>query len=174
MTIHTTVKTGMAGIALVLSLGLITACSTISEVRKAIPDVKADKDGGSVTIQGDDGESVTIDTNVDGEIPEWFPSELPLPDDHTVVSASEVQNGDESLKSLGVTSSVELDAAVKTIDEGLSAAALTPEARNVGDLGEMKNASYRVEVAGEVWMINIADYGDGDGLQIMYATRNEG
>lgn len=170
MTIRTTMKAGLTGLALVLSLGLVAGCSAISEIRDAIPNVDVDEDGGSVTIEGDNGESMTIDTDVDGEIPEWFPSELPLPEHHTVMSASVVESGDGTLKSVGVTSTDDFDAVVATIDDGFAGSGLTPETREVGDLGGMKSALFGVTIADESWMINIVDYGNEDGLQIMYAT----
>lgn len=175
---RTTMKAGMAGLTLVLSLGLITGCGAISEIRDVIPEVSVDDngDGGSVTLKGDDGESVTIDTTTDGEIPGWFPSELPLPESYTVVSSSDAEYGDESLKSVALTTPDDFDAVIATLDEGLAASGLTAETRQVNDLSSMSTAMFGVTVAGEGWMINILDYGDemGEDLRVTYATVKEG
>lgn len=169
---RTTANRVGAGIVVAVSLGLVSGCSAISQISDAIPEVTVDDDGGSVTLKDDDGESVTIDSSADGEIPEWFPQELPLPENYSVMSASEAEYGDESLKAMGMTTPDDIEAVVAAIDEGLADAGLQPETRQVGDMGGMKTAMFAVSIDDEGWMINAVDYGDGEDVGLTYATVN--
>lgn len=159
----------------VLSLGLMTGCGAIAEVTEDIPDVSVNEDGGSVTLNDGDGESVTIDTSNDGEIPEWFPSELPLPEDYAVLTASAAEVGNESLKQLAITTPEDFDTVVDTLDEGFAAEGVEPETREVGNASDMRTAIFGVEVAGEEWIITASNLGgEEEELTISYGTLDEG
>ncbi len=154
----------------VLSLGLVTGCGAIPD----LPSVSADEDGGSVTIKGPDGESATLATDASGELPDWLPDVLPLPDDFTVVTSSEFETDEGYMKSVALNTHQDFDSLIVQIDDGLAAAGLSPEPRSVSDHAGMQSALYGVELEGEGWMINILDYGDDEeGIGITYATIRE-
>ncbi|MDQ2662189.1 MAG: hypothetical protein M3Y52_09990 [Actinomycetota bacterium] len=160
----TTTRTAwVTSIALIASLGLLAGCSALPGI-PGVPGVSIDDDGegGKVTIEGDDGESFTVDTDTDGEIPEWLPSELPLPETYTVSATSVIDGGEGKLMTVNLSSLDGFDALVATVDAGLAAAGLTPESRDVAALGDLQTAMFGVPLDGQVWMINIIDYGTED------------
>lgn len=179
MRIRTVTARGAAGLALALSLGLLTGCGAISEIQKiqeVIPDVKVDEEGGSVTVKGDDGEELTIETDVTGELPDWFPSALPLPADYTVVNVSAIEHGEESLKTVTISTTDDFATLVATIEEGLAAAGITPSGRMVNEGTGTQSALFGVPIDGADWQINILDYGEetGEDIQVSYGTMTEG
>lgn len=167
---RTTKKRLGTALAVAFSLGLITGCGAISD----LPSVSTDKDGGSVTIKGKDGESATLDMDSSGELPDWFPDGLPLPDDFTVVTSSEFETNEGYMKSVALTTHQDFDSLIAQIDDGLAAAGITPEPRSVSEQAGMQSALFGAELESEGWMINILDYGDDEeGIGITYATVHE-
>lgn len=178
MSVRIATKRGTAGLALVLSLGLLAGCSAISEIQKiqeAIPDVKVDEEGGSVTIKGDDGEEMTIETDVSGELPDWFPSELPLPADYAIENVSSMEYGEESIKSVTISTGEDFTALIAVIDDGLAAAGLTPNGRMVNEGTSTQSALVGVPVDGVDWQINVLDYGEesDEGVWVTYGSMVE-
>lgn len=170
-----TTKTTMAGLGLVMSLGLLAGCSAISEIQKIqeiIPDVKVDEDSGSVTVKGDDGEEITIESDTSGELPDWFPSDLPLPADYSIQNVSSIEQGEESIKSVAVLTGEDFSSVIALIDDGLAAAGLTPAGRMVNEGTSSQSASLRVAIDDVDWQINVLDYGDAsdEGINVSYTA----
>lgn len=166
----------LTGAACVLALGLLTGCGAIQSIA-SIPGISADTDGGSITLNDGDGGSAKIDIDSNGELPEWLPSEFPLPDTYEVVAVTAFVDEGESFKSLMLSSTGDFDKLIASIDDGLAAASLTPETRQVGQLGETKNAMYAVTMGAEDWLISVLDYGsdgaEGAEIRVSYATLAE-
>jgi hypothetical protein len=165
----------VTSIALVAFLGLLAGCRALPGI-PGVPGVSVDGDGegGKVTIEGDDGESLTVDTDAGGEIPEWLPSELPLPENYMVVAASVMDGSEGKLMTVTLTSSDGFDALVATVDTGLADAGLAPETREVGALADLRTAMFGVPLDGQVWMINMVDYGvEGEETNVSYSSIDE-
>ncbi|MGO1853631.1 MAG: hypothetical protein ACTH0V_09495 [Microbacteriaceae bacterium] len=126
-----------------------------------------------MTIEGDDGESVTVDAGVDGEIPDWFPAELPLPSEYAVVSTVEADEDDGTLRGVNLTTPAEFDALVESLDEALAASGITPELRQIGASGGTPTGMYMIPANSEVWNLSIVGYGEGEDIQMGYVIATE-
>jgi len=98
--------TGVALVAL-LAVAALTGCSFAAEqASEAIlegatgTDVEIDDDGGSVSIETEDG-SVDISGGESAEVPEGFPSDMPLYEG-TLLMASTMDTEDGTVYSLGI------------------------------------------------------------------------
>lgn len=161
-------KTGSAVLALGLSLGLLTGCGTISEIRDAIPDVDVDEEGGSVTIEGDDGESVTIDSGADAELPDWLPSELPLPTDYTVLTSSELEADGKLQKMVTVTSTQSFDDFMASADATFADLGITAE-QQLTETGGINGGIYGFSFDDTEWLLNFASMGEELNVSYMMA-----
>ncbi|MGM8211307.1 hypothetical protein ACLIBH_00790 [Virgibacillus sp. W0430] len=72
--------------------------------------INIDKDEGSMTISGEDGD---LNIGVNSEIPEGFPSDIPIPDDITIVSSASIDNDTERGSSVNFLSDGNYDDIVK-------------------------------------------------------------
>ncbi|MGO3147392.1 MAG: hypothetical protein ACTIJ6_06915 [Leucobacter sp.] len=166
-------KSIWVALALAASLGLLAGCSAIPPI-PGIPDVSVDDEGGSITLNGDGNESVNIDVGTDDVIPEWLPSELPLPSEYTVVNSTNMESSGGTVKGMNLTTPDDFETVVATIDDGFAAAGLTPETREIGELAEMKTGLFGVTSGEDSWVITVLDYGIQDEeVQISYVSVKE-
>lgn len=132
--------------------------------------VEDDGGGGTVTIGDDDEVSITMGGD---ELPDWFPAELPLPEEFTVLSATESQDDDGTLYGLIVSTTAAFDDVIATLDEGLAAAGVEVINRDVGEIAGMSSGQYWVVVDGAEWMVMTGDLGSEQETSVTYSTRTD-
>lgn len=180
-----------AGIGLLLAVGLATGCGGLSDlgggadeaaaegaggeqtdVSVGDVDVTVEDDGGGGTVTLGDDDEVSITMGGD-ELPDWFPAELPLPEEFTVLSATESQDDDGTLYGLIVSTTAAFDDVIATLDEGLAAAGVEVINRDVGEIAGMSSGQYWVVVDGAEWMVMTGDLGSEQETSVTYSTRTD-
>jgi hypothetical protein len=84
--------------------------------------VKVDEKGGTVSIQGKDGQSVTVGGTQDGKLSEGFPTEFPQYPGATVKSSAKVTTAEGSMFTAEWTTTDPVDTIIKSYEEKLKAA----------------------------------------------------
>lgn len=179
-----------AGTALVLAVGLVAGCggllSTDSEADgdQGAPAAAAEDetagDGTDVDVSlGDDGETVTLgDDEVAitvgaDELPEWFPAEMPVPAEYSVLSATESQTDDGTLRGTIMTTPVGFDEVIALLDEGFAASGAEINSRDVGAMSGMNSGTFFVILDGVEWSVQVGDLGEEAETSVMYSTGTE-
>lgn len=82
-------------------------------------DVDIDADEGGISVEGSEG---SLEIGAGTEIPDWFPADFPLPDDHEVFSVVEGEREGRQGGVVAVTSSQSFEELESFFDETLPAA----------------------------------------------------
>ncbi|MGO1393751.1 hypothetical protein [Agrococcus casei] len=162
-------KRALAATALAAALGLAAGCSATDLVSNVIPNVDVEDDG-SVTITDDSGGSVTVEGGEGTTIPEWFATDMPLPDNHVVVNSTSIESDGETLKAMNVTSTDDFDTVVASIDDGLADVGITPESRDIAEGMGMRSATFVVMIADQKWNVTVSDMGGEGEVAVTYMT----
>lgn len=163
-------KTGMAVFATGLSLGLLTGCGAVSEIRDAIPNIDVNENGGSVTLKDDDGGSVTIDSGPSTELPAWLPHELPLPTDFTVLTSSELESDGKIQRMVTVTSTQSFEDFMASAEATLADLGITAE-QQLSETGGIDGGLYNFSFDDSEWFLNFASMDEE--LNVSYMTAEE-
>jgi hypothetical protein len=114
-------------IALAATAVVLAGCDQIigNAVKGAVEQqtgVKVDEKGGTVSVQGKDGESMTIGGTQDGKLSEGFPTEFPQYTGATVKTSAKVTTGQGSMYTAEWTTTDSVDTVLKSYEEKLKAA----------------------------------------------------
>ncbi|NLF05892.1 MAG: hypothetical protein GX593_12950 [Actinomycetales bacterium] len=150
---------------LALAAGALAGCSSIQDkveerlaeelVEQAIGDgTEVNQDEGTITLKDDDGSELTIDT--DQELPEDFPSSMPLPSQYTVAQAMRMSNGDGLILSVVLTTELEFDAVKAELSGALESSPWVPKSDPTEVMmGEMESWSHMLELDGLEAMVTV-------------------
>ncbi len=132
-------------------------------------DVDVDTDGGSISIQGDDGASMEIGGQ---SLPAHWPADIPLPDNHTLLQVVSLDDADD-----GQTISAIFDAPGETkvmalhLSEAMTAAGYLPRDAEpiTGEMGGMVTDMRSYQSADFAVMVTVSNMADEEGdLSVMY------
>lgn len=160
---RTTRASAGAAIAAVAILGLTGCFNPVEQlvsdgIERAIEEqlgAEIDRDGGTITIEGEDGESVRL--GIGTEIPDTFPGFLPLPAEGQLVTSAEIADG-WALHYEGVS-----EAAVDAMHDALLSAGFTEE--SVTEIGPLRS----VVLGSNEYNVMLGWFGDDDMLNYTVA-----
>ena len=120
-------------IAVVLALALVATAVVLSGCDQIIGNavkgavekqtgVKVDEKGGTISVQGKDGESMTIGGTESGKLSEGFPTEFPQYPGATVKTSAKVTTGAGSMFTAEWTTTDSVDTVLKSYEEKLKTA----------------------------------------------------
>lgn len=138
------------------------------EVDAGDVNVSVDTDEQTITLGDGDGE-VSITTGAE-DLPEWFPPEMPVPEEFAVLSVTEVQGEDGVLLGTMVTTTADFEDVIAVLDEGLAAVGIEITDRTVSEIAGMHSGMYFLVLDGAEWSVIVGDLGEEAETSLMYAT----
>lgn len=171
----TTHRTSVLAVALAATVTL-AGCGAVAEqvaekaVEKGIEaegggNVDLDLDNGNVSVQSSDG---SFSMDMEGDVPEEFPADVPLPDDAEVVMSMDFDDGSEVGFNLTLESSDDVATIADQVESGLTGNGY--DLTNTGQMTSGEDQTRSIQFEGPEWSGNIIVSGTPDATVVSYTV----